>query len=210
MISEQFGLYFLAVIIAVFTPGPAVMLGITNSIRHGMAAAIIGALGYVTGTGLMGGLSAMGLGALIMTSGLLFTIVHYVGAGYLIWLGIRMWRNSRKADLPTAEPSGTGKEAFRPLRLYVRGFLVSASNPKAIAFFTALFPLFIDQNAPLAGQFIVLDGTFVVMSFSSIVIYALLAARSRAFLIGTGRKWFDRISGGIFVSFGIALWASGR
>ena len=89
MTSEQFALYFLAVLIATLTPGPAIMLAISNSIRHDIKASAIGALGCVTGTGLMGLLSALGLGALIMTSGVLFTIIHYVGAAYLIWLGIR-------------------------------------------------------------------------------------------------------------------------
>ncbi|RCK46222.1 MULTISPECIES: LysE family translocator [Thalassospira] len=209
MTIDQFALYFLAVFIATLTPGPAIMLGITNSIRHGVRASVIGAFGCVTGTGLMGLLSALGLGALIMTSGTLFMIIHYVGAAYLIWLGIKFWRESR---LPAVENAITNSPKRTPgaLRLYVQGFIVSASNPKAIAFFTALFPLFIDHDAPLASQFAIMDTTFVVMSFSSIVGYSMFAARSRKFLTGNGKKWFQRISGSIFVSFGIGLAASAR
>lgn len=209
MTIDQFALYFLAVFIATLTPGPAIMLGITNSIRHGVRASVIGAFGCVTGTGLMGLLSALGLGALIMTSGTLFMIIHYVGAAYLIWLGIKFWRESR---LPAVENAITNSLKRTPgaLRLYVQGFIVSASNPKAIAFFTALFPLFIDHDAPLASQFAIMDTTFVVMSFSSIVGYSMFAARSRKFLTGNGKKWFQRISGSIFVSFGIGLAASAR
>ncbi|MAL40914.1 MULTISPECIES: LysE family translocator [Thalassospira] len=209
MTSDQFALYFLAVFIATLTPGPAIMLGITNSIRFGPRASLIGALGCVTGTGLMGLLSALGLGALIMTSGVLFSIIHYVGAAYLIWLGIKFWRDSR---LPAVEGVNSTEPKRAPgiLRLYVQGFIVSASNPKAIAFFTALFPLFIDHNAPLISQFAIMDTTFVIMSFSSIMAYSMFAARSRQFLTGNGKKWFQRISGSIFVSFGIGLAVSAR
>ncbi|MFH1806938.1 MAG: LysE family translocator [Pseudomonadota bacterium] len=206
MSPDHFGLYFLAVAVAVFTPGPAVMTGITSSIRYGFPSAMIAALGCVTATGLMGALSAMGLGAVIMASGLLFDIIRYVGAAYLIWLGWRMWANSRKAAVPQNMARMTEKP--RLIRLYLRGFMVSASNPKAIAFFTALFPMFLDPDAPLMAQFLILDGTFVVMSFAAIVGYSALAARSRAFLAGSARRWFDRISGSIFVAFGIALAAS--
>lgn len=210
MTSDQFALYFLAVFIATLTPGPAIMLGITNAIRYGTRASFIGALGCVTGTGLMGLFSALGLGALIMTSGILFTIIHYVGAAYLIWLGIKFWRESRLPVLDDAPEKLSQRQMPNRLRLYGQGFIVSASNPKAIAFFTALFPLFIDHEAPLAAQFAVMDTTFVIMSFSSIMGYSLFAARSRRFLTGTGRKWFQRISGSIFVSFGIGLAASAR
>jgi threonine/homoserine/homoserine lactone efflux protein len=185
------------------------MLAISNSIRHDIKASAIGALGCVTGTGLMGLLSALGLGALIMTSGVLFTIIHYVGAAYLIWLGIRYWRESR---LPAVEDVSAEIVLRRPgiLRLYVQGFIISVSNPKAIAFFTALFPIFIDHDAPLLTQFAIMDTTFVIMSFSAMMGYAFFAARSRQFLTGNGKKWFQRVSGSIFVSFGIGLAVSAR
>lgn len=210
MTLDEFALYFLAVLISTLTPGPAIMLGITNSIRFDIRASLLGALGCVTGTGLMGLLSALGLGALIMTSGLLFSIIHYVGAAYLIWLGIKFWRESRVAGASDIEAAVAPARRPSPLRLYAQGLIVSASNPKAIAFFTALFPLFIDHTKPLATQFAIMDTTFIIMSFSSIMGYSLFAARSRRFLIGNGKKWFQRISGSIFVSFGIGLAASAR
>ncbi|OSQ38514.1 LysE family translocator [Thalassospira mesophila] len=208
MSLDQYGLYLVAVLIAVLTPGPAVMLGITNSIRHNMTTSFVGALGCVSATGLMGALSAMGLGAMIMASAILFDIIRFAGAAYLIWLGLKMWKASGKVAVDISPD----RVAVHPgyLRCYVRGFLISASNPKAIAFFTALFPMFLDPNAPLMTQFAALDGTFVILSFSSIMGYALLAARSKDFLLGSARKWFDRVAGSIFVSFGLALAASHR
>ncbi|WP_417843767.1 LysE family translocator [Thalassospira sp.] len=205
---DQYGLYLIAVLIAVLTPGPAVMLGITNSIRHNLTTSMVGALGCVTATGLMGALSAMGLGAMIMTSAILFDVIRFAGAAYLIWLGIKMWKASGKVAMDIAPDHIPVHSGY--LRCYMRGFLISASNPKAIAFFTALFPMFLDPNAPLMTQFAVLDTTFIILSFSSIMGYSMLAARSKDFLLGSARKWFDRVAGSIFVSFGLALAASHR
>ncbi|OKH88002.1 LysE family translocator [Thalassospira sp. TSL5-1] len=208
MSLDQYGLYIIAVLIAVLTPGPAVMLAITNAVRHNTVTAMIGALGCVTATGLMGALSAMGLGAMIMASAILFDIVRFAGAAYLIWLGFKMWRASGKGAVNVSTDPAMAHPGY--MRIYLRGFVVSASNPKAIAFFTALFPMFLAPNAPLLTQFAILDGTFMILSFSGIMGYSLLAARSKGFLLGSARKWFDRIAGGIFVSFGVALAVSRR
>ncbi len=208
MSLDQYGLYLVAVLIAVLTPGPAVMLGITNSIRHNTMTSMVGALGCVTATGLMGAFSAMGLGAMIMASAILFDMIRFAGAAYLIWLGIKMWKASGKVAMDVSGEQAIAHPGY--MRTYLRGFIISASNPKAIAFFTALFPMFLDPNAPLMAQFALLDGTFVILSFLAIMGYSLLAARSKDFLLGSARKWFDRIAGGIFVSFGLALAASHR
>jgi threonine/homoserine/homoserine lactone efflux protein len=208
MSLDQYGLYLVAVLIAVLTPGPAVMLGITNSIRHNTTTSFIGALGCVSATGLMGALSAMGLGAMIMASAILFDLIRFAGAAYLIWLGIKIWRASGNPPVDVVSEQSMPHPGY--LRCYLRGFLISASNPKSIAFFTALFPMFLDPEAPLMTQFAVLDTTFVLLSFASIMGYSFLAARSKNVLLGSARRWFNRVAGGIFISFGLALAASHR
>jgi threonine/homoserine/homoserine lactone efflux protein len=143
------------------------------------------------------------MGAVLQTSILLFTILKFAGAIYLIYLGIRQWRSKQFF-------SGQSIESARPFqgkgRLFVQGLFVAVSNPKAILFFTAFFPQFVDPLKPVLTQFFILTTTFMVFSFLMLVLYALSARSATGWFEKGGRSlWFNRVSGTIYIAFGLGM-----
>jgi len=133
----------------------------------------------------------------------LFTILKIVGAIYLIYLGVRQWRAKDNFFKTSSENeiSAMGNRKF-----FIQGLLVALSNPKAILFFTALFPQFIDLSNPIAIQFAILTSTFMLLSFLTLVFYAKSAhACKKWFSTGSRAICFNRISGMIFVVFGLGI-----
>ncbi len=203
---QLFWVYLTTVFLVSATPGPNMLLVMTTSIRHGMRSALITMAGCMTALVILMGISAGGLSAILAASEHLFTILRWIGAAYLIYLGVKCWR--APADPAQFRASdGTSLQA-RPLALFRQGFLIASSNPKAILFFGALFPQFIDLSAPKAMQLLVLGTTFVLVEFSWQLVYAVGGIRISPWL-GKPRtvRWFNRTSGGVFVGFG-ALMAS--
>jgi threonine/homoserine/homoserine lactone efflux protein len=147
-------------------------------------------------------LSAMGLGALLAASETAFTTAKVLGAGYLIWLGIRTFRSDTVlAD--TAPPSGRS--------FYLQGLLVGASNPKAVLFFAAFFPQFLNPAAPMLPQFALLALTFVACEFIVLTLCALGVARLLPLLrAGSAARWINRVCGGLFALMGGLLLLSRR
>ncbi len=144
----------------------------------------------------------LGLSTLILYSTNAFFLVKVIGAVYLIYLGVRLWRQGFQLA------GGTAGKAQKSslLRLYMQGVMVSLTNPKAIAFTTALFPQFIDASAPLAWQFSVLVLTFMLFSFGCLLGYAIAGSRAKArsASLSTGR-WLGKLFGGAFVGSGLVL-----
>ncbi len=190
-------------LVAVISPGPAVLLSVTNSLTHGFGLSLVSSLGNITGLFLVSGAAALGLGAVLKTSVLLFTILKIFGAVYLIYLGIRQWRS--RGSVFEAAADCTSHSQTRHIS-FVQGVLVALSNPKAILFFTALFPQFMDLSRPYVLQFVILTTTFMLYSFIALVIYALSARYGRKWFAGRSRAlWFNRISGTIYIAFGLGL-----
>lgn len=191
--------------IAIVSPGPATLLAVRNGSAFGLRAAAWSSLGNVSGLFCVSATTLLGLGVLLKSSALLFAAVKTLGALYLFYLGLRqlLARSSASdAGVDTA-PSATAPAA---LRLYREAFLVATTNPKAILFFTALFPQFIDARTPLLGQFLVLTGIFMVISFSSLLAYAFVARRARhLFVQPLFARWGKRLVGAVFIAFGAAL-----
>ncbi|MCH8621577.1 LysE family transporter [Undibacterium sp. TS12] len=189
-------LYVFAVLVLTITPGPAVLMCITNSINFGSRMTMFPALGNITSLIAIMSCSAIGLGAILATSALVFTVIKYLGVAYLLYLGISSLR-SKSTDFVL--PTETDMRGTR-LRLYVKGMLVGASNPKALLFFTAFFPQFINPAAAKLPQFLVLGSTFVFFEFSVLMLYAVFAARLGPWLRSRGKaRMFNQVSGGIFV-----------
>lgn len=197
MSIETWLLYVVAVLVLTITPGPAVLMCITNSINFGARMTLFPALGNITSLIAIMTCSAIGIGAILATSALVFTIIKYLGVAYLLYLGISSLR-AKSSDfvLPTeTELRGTR------LRLYVKGMLVGISNPKALLFFTAFFPQFINPAAAKLPQFLVLCSTFVFFEFSVLMLYAMFAERMGPWLRSKGKaKMFNQFSGGVFVA----------
>ena len=191
--------------IAIVSPGPATLLAVRNGSAFGLRAAAWSSLGNVSGLFCVSATTLLGLGVLLKSSALLFAAVKTLGALYLFYLGLRqlLARSSASdAGVDTA-PSTTAPAA---LRLYREAFLVATTNPKAILFFTALFPQFIDSQAPLLAQFLILTCIFMAISFTSLVSYAFVARRARhLFVQPLFARWGKRLVGSIFIAFGAAL-----
>ena len=189
-------LYVLAVLVLTITPGPAVLMCITNSINVGARLTLFPALGNITSLIAIMSCSAIGIGAILATSALVFTIIKYLGVAYLLYLGISSLRSKSTDFVLPAETEMRGTR----LRLYVKGMLVGASNPKALLFFTAFFPQFINPAAAKLPQFLVLGTTFVFFEFSVLMLYAVFAARMGPWLRSKGKaKIFNQVTGGMFV-----------
>lgn len=190
-------------LVSIVSPGPAVLLSITNSLAHGPDKAVVSSLGNISGILIVSATAAMGLGAVLKTSELLFVVLKIVGAAYLIYLGIRQWHAK---NVLFSQTSVQGAQNHATGRFFLQGVFIAVSNPKAVLFFTALFPQFIDLSQPVAFQFFVLTATFMAFSFFTLLIYALGAnAFKKWFAIGSRAIWFNRIAGMVFVSFGLGI-----
>lgn len=158
-------LYAAVAIAAILTPGPAVFLAISNSVAFGWRRVSFSALGNVLGLLVVSSLAMAGLGALLKTSAAAFTVIKLVGAGYLIHLGLRQWRAKASLFSRSAEPAGDRSNG----QIFFQGLLIALTNPKAVLFFTALFPQFLRSDRALAPQFVILTSTFMVFSFLSLM-----------------------------------------
>lgn len=198
MTLSTYLLYVAAVALLIITPGPTMLMCMTNALNHGPRRAMTSVAGAVTAVLGVMALSAMGLGALLAASETAFTIAKVVGAAYLIWLGIKTFRSDASA---MALGSTGAPQAGRSF--YLQGFLVGASNPKAILFFAAFFPQFLNPGAPMATQFAILALTFVAFEFTVLTLCALGVARLVPLLRASGPvKWINRICGGLFTLMG--------
>lgn len=191
--------------IAIVSPGPATLLAVRNGSAFGLRAAAWSSLGNVSGLFCVSATTLLGLGVLLKSSALLFAAVKTLGALYLFYIGLRQL--FARSSAPDASIDGA-QSATVPaaLRLYREAFLVATTNPKAILFFTALFPQFIDAQAPLLTQFLVLTGIFMAISFLSLLSYAFVARRARRlFVQPLFARWGKRVVGAVFIAFGAAL-----
>lgn len=184
-----------AVFVLTVTPGPALRMCGSTSVIPGPRKAPIGSLGSTSAlVGLMG-LSALGLGALLATSEWLSGALKWAGAAYLACLGVRALL-APASDLRVAG----GAAAANRQRLLAQGFLVGLSNPKALLFFGALFPRFLDPAAPQGRQFLVLGATFVFFELGWLTVYALTASRAQRWLQRPERvRPFNRHTGAVFL-----------
>ena len=201
--------YSLAVLILTASPGPSVLLCMTKAVTEGFRVSMYTALGSLTAIVSIMTLSFSGLGVVIATSEVAFNMIKWSGAIYLIYLGYKALTSKQETyqifDQDKASSIATKSS------LYLSGFIVGASNPKAIVFFTALFPQFINTSAPLLTQYFIFAITFTIMEFSWLTIYSYLGARSSNWLLKKGRaKYFNRITGGVFIGAGVFLSASSR
>ncbi|WP_039948552.1 LysE family translocator [Vibrio ichthyoenteri] len=203
MSLDTWALYFVAILILTASPGPSSLLCMTKGVTHGFRIGIYTALGSLVAITIILTLSFTGLGLIIASSELTFNIIKYTGAAYLIYLGIKAFA-SKEREYQLQEDASDSVQA--PLKHFFSGFIVGSSNPKAILFFTALFPQFIDPTAPLLAQYLIFTATFMLMEFSWLAVYAKLGAKSSNWLFAKGRaKLFNRITGGVFIGAGTLL-----
>ena len=182
--------------------GPNNLLSVTNGARHGVSPAVIAASGRLVAFALMIAVAGLGMGAVLVASELAFDVIKYIGAAYLVWIGIRLLR----APAPEADMPSRDAAAAPSLRALARQeFTVAAGNPKAILVFTAFFPQFVVPGA-YASSYVLLGVTFLVFELVAIALYALLGARMRRLANGSrAMRWFNKVSGSMMVGFGLLL-----
>ncbi|MDT8989363.1 LysE family translocator [Curvibacter sp. APW13] len=182
------------------TPGPNMLLIMSIAARSGLRVAVAGMAGCMTALMLMMGISAAGLGALLQAFPTVFEALRLMGAAYLAYLGVQVWR-SPVSDSAAAQQAPLAT-AVSTAAIYRQGFLVAASNPKAILFAAAFFPQFINLDAAKLPQFAILLTTFAVIEISWYFIYAASGKRLSAYLQRpTILRAFNRATGGVFVGF---------
>jgi homoserine/homoserine lactone efflux protein len=185
-----------------FTPGPAVLLVLSQGLARGTASSIWSNLGILAGNTMYFFLSATGLGAALLASYELFSVIRWVGAAYLIWLGITAFVGTS----PVFSVSRAHDAPARRGRIFMNGFVLQASNPKALVFFTALLPQFIDPHASVLTQVTILAVTSVLIEFFVLLAYGAMAGRLTE-LAKRPRfaRLANRIAGSMLISAGIGM-----
>jgi threonine/homoserine/homoserine lactone efflux protein len=201
---ETWLLFSSAALIVILIPGPLSLLMVSNSLNYGLRRSAPAFLGGVSASICLLSASALGLGALLLASEKLFSVLKVVGALYLFYLAYQSWQESRQAakpaqadDQPLAAPSRRS--------MFLKAFGLGASNPKDILFFAAFLPQFISADAPILSQLAVMIATWAVLDLGCKLFYGLSARGAAKFLrSGKGQVWFNRISAALFAGAGTA------
>jgi len=202
-------LFSMTVFVASIIPGPSMLLALTHGMHYGAKRTIASAMGNVTVTLIQASVSIVGLGAILIASETIFQIIKWAGAAYLIYMGIGLVCSSETSLSPSEFNDST---KWKPLRrMYLQAAFVTAGNPKAIVFFTAVFPQFIDPNAAYLFQFCILMSICALIAFSCFMIYAMGGQKIvSVFSQATVGKYVKKIIGGTFIGAGIGLAASNK
>lgn len=197
---ENYFIFLLIATITVLSPGPGVILTLTNTVRFGIRGSICGILGIAVSTFIVAGVSATSLGVLLVTSSVAFSIMKYIGAAYLLYLGIKLWR--APAITLDTKRKVTRKKSLQ----FLEGFTMQLTNPKAVFFFMSVFPQFIDFKGDYISQFALFVVTYSTLVVFIHLLYASLAKKARSWLsTEKGSKRINKIGGGTFMCFGIGL-----
>ncbi|HEX3506203.1 MAG TPA: LysE family translocator [Xanthobacteraceae bacterium] len=188
---------FLAITaVLIVVPGPIVTLVIATGARQGIRAALVTVAGTSLGNAVLLAAIALGLGWVLQNAETLFFVLRWIGAAYLIWLGIQAWRHAGEAE-----------SAEAPRRVhFTRGFLVALSNPKTIAFFTAFLPQFVDPTLPAAPQLFVMCTVTALLAAFSDSAWAVASSMGRAWLMQPAQaRLLGRMSGVVLIGGGVWL-----
>ncbi|MGH7366139.1 MAG: LysE family translocator [Candidatus Rokuibacteriota bacterium] len=193
-----------------FTPGPAVLLVASTALTLGGRAGIAASFGVLAANTAYFALSATGLGAVLVASWSLFHLIKWIGAAYLVWLGLRMVLAPKRPPAPDGRPSGPPADCRAQVAFW-RGFTAQGANPKALLFFTALLPQFVDPEAGVPAQVLVLGVSSVVIELTALSVYVAACRVSRRWVQAPGvASLFQRIGGLMLVGAGAQLAAVRR
>jgi len=198
--------FVIAAEIILVIPGPTIILVVSQAIAHGRQSVIPLVAGVLAGDFTAMTLSLVGLGAVLSASATLFVILKWIGALYLVYLGIKLWRSDPvDRQTPMATRHGSAGSLFKG------AYIVTALNPKSIAFFVAFLPQFINHQAPTPMQFLILGSTFLIMATVNAALYAVFAGHLRDTLKKTWiRRCFDRCGGTALIGAGVLTAAMER
>ncbi len=180
-------------------PGPTILLVISYGLGQGWRAALPAAIGVALGDFTAMTLSMLGVGALLATSATLFTALKLLGAVYLVWLGVKLWRSGGTLE---AQPIGSGAS---PIKMIVHAWIVTTLNPKSITFFIAFLPQFMNLNGNFWTQMLIFETSFLFLAFLNALGYGLAASRARG-LVRNQRAIgiFNKAGGSLLIGAGVA------
>lgn len=190
--------FVLAVVVLLLIPGPNVALIVANSVAYGRRYGLLTVAGTSAATVVQLGLTALGLAGVLGTLGHGFAWVRWIGAGYLVWIGVQQWR-AAPIDLTRTPPQPRSARA-----IFGRAVLVSLTNPKTLLFYGAFFPQFVTPGPGAAARVAALSAVFLALAVSLDSLWALAAAWARGALAVRGRLR-NRLSGGVLVGAGVGL-----
>jgi threonine/homoserine/homoserine lactone efflux protein len=198
---QLFSAFAAVTAVIVFSPGPIVTFLIATGASEGLAAALTSVVGTAFGSGLQIALIALALSWALANAFGLFELLRWLGAAYLIWLGIQSWRGA-----------GREKEGAPGRALNIRrGFIVALTNPSGIAFYTAFLPQFVDPGLPAGPQLVAMCAASVLLGALSSTFWAAAAGLGRAWFITPARaRWIARLSAGVLVVGGLWLLLANR
>jgi homoserine/homoserine lactone efflux protein len=183
--------------VACMMPGPAVLFVVSVALARGAAAGMTAVAGILAANALWIAMSATGIAAVLVASAALFTLLKWVGAAYLVLLGVRMLRTtSAAATVPSAD---------REPRVFVRGLVVQGANPNAPMFFVALLPQFVDPAGAVGRQLVVLGASSLVIELAVLGLYVYLGVRARDLVQGRLGGWLERVGGALLIAAGVRL-----
>lgn len=194
-----------AAIALAMAPGPNNLLAMFNGARYGVSSAAVGGIGRIVAFALMIAVTATGLGVVLAASETAFFVIKWVGAVYLVWLGIKSWF-AKVND--TEDTSGQAALMVNPgpFNLAKTEFLTAIGNPKAILIFTAFFPQFLDPAVAYGPQFSMMGVTFIVMESCVLLAYGLLGGQVKGFIKSARHmRVLNRVSGTLLVAAGVLL-----
>jgi homoserine/homoserine lactone efflux protein len=195
-------MFFIVETALCFTPGPAVLLVLSQALTRGSTQAIWSICGILAANTLYFVLSATGVGAILMASYDLFFAIKWAGAAYLVWLGATAFFG--KSKVLSVKADATAPVSRR--RMFLNGFILQMANPKALVFFTALLPQFINPKAAIVPQIVILAATSVVIEFCVQLFYAALAGRVTH--LATRPRFAaitNRVAGSLLIGAGIGM-----
>jgi threonine/homoserine/homoserine lactone efflux protein len=196
-------LFSMVALATIATPGPTVLLALSNGSRHGLRGALPGMMGAALSDFVLIGAVALGLGSLLAASEFWFSMLKWVGAVYLGWLGLRMLRSRGGLELPPADAAGPAPRTGR--QLFLKSFLVAVTNPKGYLFCSALLPQFIDPAAAQAPQYVALALMFASLDVAVMAVYAFVGARAMRLLTVRAMRWLDRACGAVLLALAGSL-----
>ena len=199
---QFWSIYVFTVFIASIIPGPSMLLALTHGIKYGTKSSIVTAFGNTAASIIQASIAVTGLGIVLTTSTTLFMIIKYIGVVYLIYIGIKLFKTPFHIE---SNESALQTQVSKK-RLFSEGFIVAASNPKALVFFTALFPQFITQGHNTLMHYTLLVFVLGIIAFVCMMIYSVSAYLIKDLFNKTSlAQYFGKLVGSLFVSLGISL-----
>lgn len=201
--------YVSVITVLIFSPGPSALLCLNHGVKFGAAKSVPVILGGCVASMVLMTLSAFGLGVLLVASANAFLLVKIVGAAYLVYLGVGIWREGGKS-ISLSTDNEDDKRSSKS-QSFKTGFLVGISNPKDIIFFAALFPNFISLESPQSHQFLILALTWCLIDFTAMLVYSSVGLKVAPwFEHKTNMLRFNRALGGFFITAGSVLALSNK